>query len=155
MSSTRSPGSPNTAKVAWLTAAAIVFPAWQDGALSADERQAGVPPAQVSRANARRDPIRDAIARLSEHEIKAFYVRCSQEGVERKLDGSEAMICSIGYDVLLNKHFAGNFDLLRAWSRAQQRQGEREAGDRDLAPRMLMQDELRLEPFVNSCTRTL
>ena len=147
--------SPNTAKVAWITAAAVVFPAWQSGALSADARQAAGPPAQVSQANASRDPVRGAIERLSEHEIKAFYVRCSQEGAERKLDGSEAMICSVGYDVLLNKHFAGNFDLLLAWSRAQQRQGLREANDRDLAPRTLLQYELRLDPFVSACTRTL
>ena len=50
--------------------------------------------------------------------MKEVYARCSQAVIERRLDGGEAMTCSIGYDVLLKKHFAGNFDLLLAWSRA-------------------------------------
>ena len=58
--------------------------------------------------------------RLSEREIKALYMRCSLEAAERRLDGGEAMICSVGYDVLLRKHFSGNFDSLLTWSRAQQ-----------------------------------
>ena len=64
------------------------------------------------------DPIRDALEQLSEHELKTFYSRCSQESVERRLGGGEAMTCSISYDVLLNRHFAGDFKNLVAWSRA-------------------------------------
>ena len=64
------------------------------------------------------DLIRDALEELSEHELKAFYSRCSQESVERRLDGGEAMTCSISYDVLLNRHFSGDFKNLVAWSRA-------------------------------------
>ena len=70
-----------------------------------------------SEAMALGDPIRDALEQLSEHELKTFYSRCSQESVERRLDGGEAMACSISYDVLLNKHFSGDFKNLVAWSR--------------------------------------
>jgi hypothetical protein len=66
-----------------------------------------------------RDPIRDALERLSEYKLKAFYVRCSGQSIERRLDGGEAMICSIAYEVLLRKYFGGDFEVLLAWSRAQ------------------------------------
>ena len=65
--------------------------------------------------------------RLSELEIKALYSRCSQEATERRLDGGEAMNCAIAYDVLLKKHFSGDFHALLAWSRAQERQLESDA----------------------------
>jgi hypothetical protein len=114
-----------TAKFAWIAAAAVVIPSWHGSAFSADARGVILSAAQVSQAHAgvSRDPIRSAMERLSEGEIKSFYVRCSQEAVERRLDGAEATMCSVGYDVLLKKHFSGNFDLLLAWSRAQQIQG--------------------------------
>jgi hypothetical protein len=63
------------------------------------------------------DPMRTRLERLSEREMKAFYVRCSQDGMAGRLDGGEAMACSIGYDVLLKKHFAGDFERLLKWSR--------------------------------------
>ena len=107
-------------KTALLAAAAMMIACYR-AAISADEPQASGVPAQVSRANdgGNRDPVRDAFERLSEHEIKAFYLRCSREVAERRMDGGEAMMCSVGYDVLLNKHFAGSFESLWAWSRAQ------------------------------------
>jgi hypothetical protein len=63
------------------------------------------------------DPTRARLEQLSELEMKTFYARCSQEGVARRLDGGEAMACSIGYDVLLRKYFDGDFERLLAWSR--------------------------------------
>jgi hypothetical protein len=65
------------------------------------------------------DAVRQAMERLPAAKLKAFYGSCSQEGIERRLDGADAMACSIGYDVLLNKHFAGDFARFLAWSRAQ------------------------------------
>jgi hypothetical protein len=65
------------------------------------------------------DSVRARLERLSEREMKLFYSRCSQEGLSRRLDGGEAMACSIGYDVLLKKHFAGDFERLLHWSRSQ------------------------------------
>ena len=110
-----------SAQSAWPIVAAAAILSWHGQSFSADQLQATWLLAQAGQAYSAlsRDPVRTTIERLSEHEIKAFYVRCSQEVVERRLDGGEAMICSISYDVLLNKHFAGNFDLLLAWSRAQ------------------------------------
>jgi len=67
----------------------------------------------------RRDPTLQAPAQLWEHELKAFYVRCSEQSIERRLDGGEAMACSIAYEVLLRKYFGGDFEVLLAWSRAQ------------------------------------
>ena len=115
------PGESARAKSAWIAAAVVVVAAWQGGAFGADVRHPSLLPAQVSRAHsgALRDPVRSAMERLSEREIKALYMRCSLEAVERNLDGGEAMICSVGYDVLLRKHFSGNFDSLLTWSRAQ------------------------------------
>jgi hypothetical protein len=65
------------------------------------------------------DSVRARLERLSEREMKLFYSRCSQEGLSRRLDGGEAMACSIGYDVLLKNHFAGDFERLLHWSRSQ------------------------------------
>lgn len=64
------------------------------------------------------DSIRQRLERLSEQEMKRFYVGCSQADTERRLDSGGVMACSIGYDVLLKKHFAGDFDQLLSWSRA-------------------------------------
>jgi hypothetical protein len=63
------------------------------------------------------DPTRARLEQLSEREMKRFYTRCPQDGKAHRLDGGEAMACSIGYDVLLKKHFAGDFERLLRWSR--------------------------------------
>ena len=84
-------------------------------------QSASIPPARGSEsiAVAYADPTREALERLSEDKLKAFYVLCSGRSIERRLEGGEAMTCSIGYEVLLSKHFDGDFDGLLAWSRAQ------------------------------------
>lgn len=79
------------------------------GPMSLESTQAGAP---------RRDAMRTHLEAMNERDLKRFYVRCSQEGSERRLDGGEAMACSVGYDVLLQKHFAGDFKRLLAWSRS-------------------------------------
>ena len=71
------------------------------------------------------DTLRSRLERLSEQDMKAFYSRCSQEGIERRLDGGEAMACSIGYEILLRKHFSGDFERLLAWSRGHGREDRR------------------------------
>lgn len=80
---------------------------------------------EAGNARAIEDPVRARLERLSEREMKQFYSRCSQEGAERRLDGGEAMACSIGYDVLLNKHFDGDFERLLSWSRSDRLTGSR------------------------------
>jgi hypothetical protein len=47
------------------------------------------------------DPTRARLEQLSEREMTAFYTRCSRSGMAGRLDGGEAMACSIGYDILL------------------------------------------------------
>jgi hypothetical protein len=66
------------------------------------------------------DPVRTQLEQMDEHGMKRFYARCSQEGLQRRLDGGEAMACSVGYEVLLKKHFGGDFEQLLAWSRSVQ-----------------------------------
>lgn len=71
----------------------------------------------VQRIRVSDDSIRRTFERLTEGEIKEFYIRCSSAALARPLDGSEAAACSIGYDVLLKRHFDGDFHALWAWSR--------------------------------------
>ena len=90
-----------------------------DPTVSTRAASSGIPSESGSIGSDRGDPILEAPAQLSEHELKAFYVRCSEQSIERRLDGGEAMACSIAYEILLSKHFGGDFELLLAWSRAQ------------------------------------
>ncbi len=68
-----------------------------------------------------RDPLRARIDSLSGSQVKQFYLRCSNAALLGRLDGNEAAVCSIGYDVLLERHFGGDFHALLAWSRAHSR----------------------------------
>lgn len=110
-----------------LVIAAAVWLAWYCAAVAAMKPVAGMAPAasappvptRAERMHVSDEPMRARLERLSEREMKAFYARCSAEGVERRLDGGEAMACSIGYDVLLNKHFEGDFERLLRWSRSE------------------------------------
>jgi hypothetical protein len=65
--------------------------------------------------------LRARLEAMPETDVKAFYARCSDASSERRLDGGEAMACSIGYEVLLQKHFNGDFEGLLSWSRRQPR----------------------------------
>jgi hypothetical protein len=63
-----------------------------------------------------------AIRRLSEQELKAFYLQCSQAAMQKTLGPSAIALCSIGYEVLLKGTFGGDFFALLAWSRKQPRE---------------------------------
>ncbi len=65
------------------------------------------------------DPARRQFERLSEREIKGFYLACADEALDRRVGGSGVKACSIAYDVLLTQHFGGDFMALLTWSRAQ------------------------------------
>lgn len=101
----------------WYCALAIALGAAEREApeLSYGAVQAGH--LQLASTGDRTDLLRARFEQLSEHDMKAFYARCSEEGMARRLDGGEAMACSVGYDVLLKKHFAGDFQRLLQWSR--------------------------------------
>ena len=121
MFSKRRRGRHSEKLVLFATAVAVLLP-WPCDVIAGDDQQTGRMPAQVrprSDAAVIRDPIRVAMERLSEHELKQFYLQCCREVAERRLDTGETMACSIAYDVLLNNHFAGDFHSLLAWSKAQ------------------------------------
>jgi len=65
------------------------------------------------------DSMRDRLERLSEREAKQFYLGCSGAATRGRLSGGQATACSVGYDVLLQRHFGGDFHALLAWSRSQ------------------------------------
>lgn len=65
------------------------------------------------------DPLRARIESLSEHEAKQFYLGCSRAAMRGRLDSGQTAVCSVGYDVLLKRHFGGEFEALLTWSRQQ------------------------------------
>jgi hypothetical protein len=65
------------------------------------------------------DPARRHFERLTESEIKRYYRVCADDAVQRRVGGSDTKACSVAYDVLLTRHFGGDFIALLAWSRAQ------------------------------------
>jgi hypothetical protein len=68
------------------------------------------------------DPIRARIEGFSEPVAKQFYLGCSNAAMRGRLGGAETEACSIGYDVVLKRHFGGDFHALLAWSRSQPRE---------------------------------
>ena len=100
----------------WLVCYCVAVSALEAGPAKSD-----VGGSRITEHVASDDPVRGRLERMSEAEMKRFYSRCSDEGLERHLDTGEAMACSIGYEILLQKHFAGDFARLLAWSRAQRR----------------------------------
>lgn len=126
---------PAPARIVTVIAAALAL-FWFSGNASTDERQVGFSSLASDNSGLQttdfapqlstdvvRDPIRARIEQLSEHDVKRFYLRCNEESLQRRLDSGEASICSIGYDILLTKHFKGNFHALLAWSRDQREAG--------------------------------
>lgn len=67
------------------------------------------------------DGLRGRLEALTAPQVKLVYLNCSSQALERRLDGGEAAMCSIAYDVLLRRHFGGDFSALLAWSRQQGR----------------------------------
>ena len=63
------------------------------------------------------DPTRVYLENLGERKVKQLYQACSDAAMEGRLSSGEIANCSIVYEVLLNQHFAGDFDALLTWSR--------------------------------------
>lgn len=57
--------------------------------------------------------------RLSDQCLKDHFMECSTQSSKGMLDSGTAASCSVGYEVLLNRGFAGNFQSLLAWWRSQ------------------------------------
>lgn len=53
-----------------------------------------------------------------QQELMEIYVACSNEAEARLLGAGEAAACSIAYETLKRRVFAGDFDALLAWSRS-------------------------------------
>jgi hypothetical protein len=53
-------------------------------------------------------------------ELKEAYLACERATGSRALAGSEAMQCSVVYEELKRRAFAGDFNMLLAWWRDQQ-----------------------------------
>lgn len=54
---------------------------------------------------------------LSDERLKAFYLGCSDAATARQLGSGEIALCSIGYEMLLQRSFGGDFVALLGWSR--------------------------------------
>lgn len=70
-----------------------------------------------------------ALRGLSELDLKAFYLQCSHAASQGSLGSSDIAHCSVGYEMLLNDVFGGDFFALLAWSRSQSREATRSAFD--------------------------
>lgn len=64
------------------------------------------------------DPIAVRLERLSDLDLKRYYLRCSQ-AARNELGSGGIALCSIGYELLLQRAFGGDFYALLAWSREQ------------------------------------
>ena len=82
---------------------------------------------QVPEAAGDSDPIgdREEVSQLYEsmpqHCLKAIVIVCSQAAGTGLLDLGHAAACSIGYEALLKRGFAGDFKALMAWWQRQQK----------------------------------
>lgn len=77
----------------------------------------GTPVIAAMRADDGADSVRARIEQLGADELKAIYRHCAREAVAQRLGNGEIALCSVAYEVLLHKHFAGEFLALLAWSR--------------------------------------
>lgn len=77
------------------------------------------------------DSLHTRLERLSEAEVKQFYLGCSGAAMRGRLGGGETAACSVGYEVLLRRHFGGDFHALLAWSRSQPHDRRGAASDGD------------------------
>lgn len=66
-----------------------------------------------------RDGALSRYEQLPQHCLKAMFMRCAAEASEQMLDLGSAAVCSIGYEALLRRGFAGDFHALMAWWRTQ------------------------------------
>jgi hypothetical protein len=76
------------------------------------------------------DSVRAGIEALSEREAKEFYLECSRAAMLGQLGTGETAVCSVSYEVLLRRHFGGDFHALLAWSRSQPQSSDGRSGER-------------------------
>lgn len=76
-------------------------------------------------------PLPDArlIERLSERQHKVLALRCAHESGKRAFAQGEAAFCSLAWELLRQRSFAGDSDALLAWWRAHRDDALVESGD--------------------------
>lgn len=87
------------------------------GAMLVSGLPAQTPDPDVER-HARQDRTKARLERLSDSDLKSFYLECSRTG-RRSLGMGGVAECSVGYELLLQRTFEGDFYALLAWSRRQ------------------------------------
>jgi hypothetical protein len=107
----------------WMAAVTILLLIGPDVGLAAGPRL------ETSEVVMAHDSVRAGIEALSEREAKQFYLDCSRAALGGRLSNGETAACSIGYDVLLKRHFGGDFHALLAWSRSQPQRGDGGSAD--------------------------
>jgi hypothetical protein len=75
------------------------------------------------------DPLRARLEALTEHEAKQFYLDCSDAALHGTHVRASTTACSVSYDVLLSRHFGGDFHALLAWSRSQRHESAEAAAN--------------------------
>jgi hypothetical protein len=109
-----------------MTAATIATLIGAGAAAAAD------PPPAATEVALSIDSARAGIEALSERDARQFYLDCSHAALRGRLGSGETAVCSIGYEVLLSRHFGGDFHALLAWSRSQPLRGDgRSANERN------------------------
>jgi len=63
------------------------------------------------------DPLRGCLERLSDPALKQLYADCAGGALASILTRADLQTCSLVYDVLLKRTFAGDFLALWSWSR--------------------------------------
>lgn len=81
--------------------------------------QACSAPAEPGNPLASRQERLSAYEGLPEHCLKTLVVECTAAANERMLDMGSAANCSMGYEALLRRGFAGDFKAMLAWWRTQ------------------------------------
>lgn len=66
----------------------------------------------------RQDRIKSRLERLSDSDLKSFYLECSRTG-RGSLGMGGVAVCSVGYELLLQRTFEGDFYALLDWSKRQ------------------------------------
>jgi len=111
-------GFSGLAKAAALIAVALTL---SGGSASAQEPQ-GPPLSSQVREPAALDhesPLVADLHRLPEQDLKAFYLQCNRAAMQTSLGSGGIALCSIGYEILLQRTFGGDFSAFLAWSRNQ------------------------------------
>jgi len=108
-----------SAATAWLLA--VLQPAaWSSGPrYGADTAGCQLPAANDAHPLADREAWLSRYEALPPHCLKTLFMVCSEAAKVQLLDLGAAATCSIGYEALLRRGFAGDFQALMAWWRTQ------------------------------------